>query len=166
MSPPSGVFFSWNEETRISFSSLFFTAEYSRFDCQIDWISPTGGWIKYYSILFVKNKPVPAVIGREAWFTLDRSPVHHRDTQRQTRHTSINAHTHSYAQFQVTGRSRSTWRKATHTQGDHAAPHRKATAGNRTWKPLLWGDGANHHTSMQPLFRVSAGFNKSNLRLF
>ena len=29
-------------------------------------------------------EPIPAVIGREAGYTLDRSPVHHRATQRQT----------------------------------------------------------------------------------
>jgi len=31
-------------------------------------------------------EPIPAVIGREAGYTLDRSPVHHRAIQRQTRH--------------------------------------------------------------------------------
>jgi len=37
-------------------------------------------------------EPIPAVIGREAGYTLDRSQVHHRATQRQT---TIPAHTHS-----------------------------------------------------------------------
>jgi len=31
-------------------------------------------------------EPTPAVTGREAGYSLDRSPVHHRATQRQTRH--------------------------------------------------------------------------------
>ena len=33
-------------------------------------------------------EPIPAVIGREAGYTLHRSPVHHRATQRQTRQTT------------------------------------------------------------------------------
>ena len=39
-------------------------------------------------------EPVSAVIRREAWYTLDRSPVHHRAIQRQTRHATMHAHTH------------------------------------------------------------------------
>jgi len=39
-------------------------------------------------------EPIPAVIGREAGYTLDRSPVHHRDTQRQTTQTATHAHIH------------------------------------------------------------------------
>ena len=38
-------------------------------------------------------EPIPAVIGREAGYTLDRSPVHHRATQRQTRQTSTHMRT-------------------------------------------------------------------------
>jgi len=34
-------------------------------------------------------EPIPAVIGREAGYTLDRSPVHHRATQRQTTSRSL-----------------------------------------------------------------------------
>jgi len=33
-------------------------------------------------------EPIPAAIGREAGYTLDRSSVHHRATQRQTRQTT------------------------------------------------------------------------------
>jgi len=43
----------------------------------------------FYTRLF---QPIPAVIGRKVGYTLDRLPVHHRATQRQTRHT-IHAHT-------------------------------------------------------------------------
>ena len=32
-------------------------------------------------------EPIPAVIGREAGYTLDRSPVHHRATRQTTTHT-------------------------------------------------------------------------------
>jgi len=42
-------------------------------------------------------EPIPAVIGREAGYTLDRSPVYHRATQRQTRQTTT--HTHSKRPF-------------------------------------------------------------------
>ena len=37
-------------------------------------------------------EPTSAVTGREAGYTLARSPVHHRATQRQT---TVHAHTHS-----------------------------------------------------------------------
>ena len=40
-------------------------------------------------------EPIPVVIGREVGYTLDRSPVHHRATQRQMRQTTMHAHTHS-----------------------------------------------------------------------
>ena len=33
-------------------------------------------------------EPVPVVIGREVGYTLERSPVHHRATQRQMRQTT------------------------------------------------------------------------------
>jgi len=41
-------------------------------------------------------EPFPAVIGREAGYTLDRSPVHHSATQRQTRQTTTHAHAHTH----------------------------------------------------------------------
>ena len=34
-------------------------------------------------------EPIPAVIGREAGYILDRLPVHHRATERQTRRTTM-----------------------------------------------------------------------------
>jgi len=43
-------------------------------------------------------EPIPAAIGREAGYTLDRSPVHHRATQKQT---TMHAHTHSLGQFGI-----------------------------------------------------------------
>jgi len=33
-------------------------------------------------------EPIPAIIGREAGYTLNRLPVHHRATQRQMRQTT------------------------------------------------------------------------------
>ena len=44
-----------------------------------------------------RMEPIPAVIGREAGFTLDGSPVHHRTTRRQTRQTT--QRTHCWGQF-------------------------------------------------------------------
>ena len=38
-------------------------------------------------------EPIPAVIGWEAGYTLDKSPVHHRTTQRQTRQTTTHTFT-------------------------------------------------------------------------
>ena len=34
-----------------------------------------------------RGEPIPAVIGREAGYTLDRSPVHHRDKRDKQPHT-------------------------------------------------------------------------------
>ena len=69
----------------------------------------------FYTCLFRRSgrlEPIPAVIGREAGYTLGRSPVHHRATQRQTT-------THTL-----------TWREPTHTRGDYA---------NSTQKSPRWG---------------------------
>lgn len=59
----------------------------------------------------------------ERWYTLDRSPVHHKLTQRQTA-----IHTHTYGQFRLltkhacsltVGGNWSSWRKPTPSHGDH-----------------------------------------------
>ena len=48
----------------------------------------------FFTFLYVHLKggggleAIPAVIRREAGYTLDRSPIHHRATQRQTRQTT------------------------------------------------------------------------------
>ena len=70
-------------------------------------------------------EPIPAVIGWEAGYTLDRSPVHHRDTE-QTRLKKKPAHSDSlqgsiwrhqltyHACFWMVGGS---WREPTHSLG-------------------------------------------------
>ena len=75
------------------------------------WVLGTNEWI----LLFIPEgnivckvsswglrwevEPIPADLGQEAGYILDRSPAYHRDNiQRQT---TINAHIHTYSQFKV-----------------------------------------------------------------
>jgi len=48
------------------------------------------------------------------------------------------------------GGTRRTQREPTHTRGEHADSTQEEPAGNQTRNPLLWGDGADHHTAVQP----------------
>ena len=82
---------------------------------------------------------IPAIIGREAGYTLDRSPVHHSATQRQTRHTTM--HTHSLetpinltCMFLDSGRKYPE-REATHTQGEHANTTQKGPSWDSNQEP-------------------------------
>ena len=101
------------------------------------------------------------VIGREAGYTLDRSPVHHRATQRQTRQTTTDTFTITRAILEspinltcmfLDGGRKPEYPERTHT-------YKGRTCKLHTEKPrleiepgtlLLWGDGANHHTTVQP----------------
>ncbi|KAF7655274.1 hypothetical protein LDENG_00058650 [Lucifuga dentata] len=85
-------------------------------------------------------EPIPAVIGREARYTLDRSPVYRRADTETDKH--IHALIHTYGQFRVPnspdmhvfGGSRSTRREPTRTRGEHANSTQKGPdpAGNQT----------------------------------
>ena len=62
--------------------------------------------------------------------------------------------------FWMVGGTRRTRREPTHTRGEHAASTQTEPAGIRTWNPLLWGDGADHHTTVQPSFVILNQFGK------
>ena len=109
----------------------------------------------YVSRVAVELEPFPAVIGREAGYTwTGRQSITgpHRDTQpctltitaRDSLDIPVNL------TFWTVGGSRSIRREPTHTQGEHADSTQKEPAGTWTWNPLLWGDDANHHTTVQP----------------
>jgi len=105
-------------------------------------------------------KPIPEVIRQEAGFTLDRSPVHHRATQRQT---TTHAHTHSLGQIlklpiNLTCMFLGDGRKPEYPERTHAYTERTCKLHTERPQPgtlLPWDDGVNHHTTMQPLVEFS-----------
>ncbi|XP_041644413.1 hexokinase-2 isoform X1 [Cheilinus undulatus] len=68
-------------------------------------------------------EPIPSVIGREAEYSLDWSPVNYRADIQTTRHT------HTYDQFRVTNSSNELWEEAGVPRENKQTPHRKAQTG-------------------------------------
>ena len=79
-------------------------------------------------------EPFPAVIGREARYTLDKSRVHHRVTLTQMRETTM--HTINVTcTFLDNGRSWSTGGEPTHTRGKHANSTQKNPSQDSNQEP-------------------------------
>jgi len=80
----------------------------------------------------------PAVIGQEAGYTLDRSPVHHRATQRQmTQTTTLTLKDNLESPINLTCMILDGGRKPEYPERTHAytgrnmqTPHRKVPAGS------------------------------------
>ena len=102
-------------------------------------------------------EPIPALFGRKAGYTLDRSPVQFGATRRET---TMHIHTHSCAQFikkkkQKTmnlicmslGGSWSTWRKPTYAQRTCKLHTERPLLRFELGTLLLWGNSANHQAT-------------------
>jgi len=77
-----------------------------------------------------------AVIEREAGYTLDRSPVYHRATQRQTGQTTPHMLTLTPRDnLETVGGRRNTWREPTHTRGEHANSTQKGPSWESNLEP-------------------------------
>ena len=88
-----------------------------------------------------KEKHIPAVNGRETGYTLDT-------TQRQTRQPDTRSHS-LLETITPTCMFLDSGRKSEYPERTHAYTGR--TCKLHTGTLSLWGDGANHHTTVQPL---------------
>ena len=108
-------------------------------------------------------EPIPAFTGREAGYTLDRSPVHQRATQRQsiqpstltlTPRNNLESPINLTCMFLGGGRKLEYHRKPKHTWGEHTNSTQKGPS-RYSGTLLLRGDSASHRTNVQPNFKSS-----------
>ena len=109
-------------------------------------------------------EPIPAVIGREAAYSLDGSPVHHRShrDKRDTQPCTLTSRDNLESPINLTcvflGGSQSTRRKPTHTRRKPTHTRREHRSSTQKGPSLLlWGDSAKHHTTAQPFFFDESG---------